>query len=40
MKILIVLLALLSIFSADQFVPIQPKPYGFSIGAPYGDLHI
>lgn len=40
MKIVVVLVVLLGLAMADQFVPISKVPYGFTIGDPEGTLHI
>ena len=40
MKIATILLCLVALTMADQFVPISKVPYGFTIGDPQGTLHI
>ena len=40
MKIIFMVTVLMILVSADQFVPIPKKAYGFSFGAPDGELHI
>lgn len=36
----ILILSLILIANCSQDVPIQAKGYGFSVGDPYGTLHI
>ena len=40
MKVVLFVAILLATVSADQFVPISKKPYGFTFGAHDGELHI
>ena len=40
MKAIIIVLAILALAYADQYVPIPSKPYGFSLGDPDGTFHI
>ena len=40
MKSLLLVAILISIATADQFVPIPKTPYGFNIGAENGQFHI
>ena len=40
MKAILTLLAVLLFVGCDQLIPIPKTPYGFSIGDPYGTLHI
>lgn len=40
MKAIFLLMVVLAFVSCDQLIPIPKTPYGFSIGDPYGTLHI
>ena len=40
MKIALIVVTLVALTAADQFVPISKVPYGFTIGDPEGTLHI
>ena len=40
MKAIILLATLLAFVSCDQLITIPKTPYGFTIGDPYGTLHI
>jgi len=40
MKAILLLAAVLVFVSSDQLITIPKTPYGFTIGDPYGTLHI
>jgi hypothetical protein len=40
MKSIVILVLMVALASADQFVPIPKTPYGFTFGAADGQFHI